>query len=310
MTMKQQGRNHDRVDKPYHRGPNHRRKEARHGAPAMQQGQLKTLQKCVSRINVILSIGFALILVTTCLMLQEMNLVFLSASNIFGSIHNVPDPYQKPPPPMTILVQLSGEFGNHLSKLAYGRALQLWLQEEYGVSDSQLVLRHQGGRYAYKWEKTQADLKRCFPWTQSLNFSQGNDDPIYQDFVEQYSKNQTSPLYKRFHGINGVVDQPLSPDGARQDPHAIVARTLHSVVQAYRKADSSPFILYADQFVHGNHFFLELYYSEFRKTFEMSLDCCPINATVPPGDETVVVRNQTDGKGKMFDHVPCFVTVH
>ncbi|KAL7555460.1 hypothetical protein ACA910_020187 [Epithemia clementina (nom. ined.)] len=274
----------------------------------MEQDQL---QRCVVQMKITVLVGLVLVLVTSTMMMKEMNL-FLAVSDSLGYRSTQQQELQKqqqPQQPLIILVQLSGEFGNHLSKIAYGRALQLWLQEEYGVTKSKLVLRHQGKRYEYKWLKTQAQLQRCFPWTTtSLNFAEGNDDPVYEHFVQQYTLNRTSPFYRRFDEINMLVGDSPSSGSSRI---SVVAQTLRAAVNAYHKQEPQqqyahgyhnvtskiPFILYSTQFVHGNHFFLERYYNEFRKMFEMSLECCPVvndndTTMVPSRDETVVhLRN-------------------
>ena len=272
--------------------------------PAEQQ-----LQQCAFRMRWIIMVSFALVVVTTRFMLEEMNWLTL----LLSDSHRPQEQEQQPE--IVILVQLSGELGNHLSKLAYGRALQLWLQEEYGIAQSRLVLRHQGKRYVYKWEKTHSDLQRCFPWTRSLNFTQGNDEPIYQDFVKTYSTTTRTETYSS-------KDRTSSNQffGGINSPNAnVVAQTLQTAVQVYRQEQQqqrqqgqhgrqygplAPIILYSTEFVHGNHFFLERYYGEFRHIFRMSTECCPLsssrphsaaaatltsNSVLPDRDETVVV---------------------
>jgi hypothetical protein len=73
-----------------------------------------------------------------------------------------------------ITVQLSGELGNHLSKLASGVGVALSLRDDYNLSNVQLRLRHQD--HTDKWQNPVHDLHRCFPFARNFNFSEAQND--------------------------------------------------------------------------------------------------------------------------------------
>jgi hypothetical protein len=88
-----------------------------------------------------------------------------------------------PPPPPTIVLQLRGEMGNHLSGLAHAKGLQWDLEEHYFNNNNnninlpnpttpQLILRHQ--TKTQKWQSTRTVLRQCFPNIAALHFEQGN----------------------------------------------------------------------------------------------------------------------------------------
>jgi len=75
---------------------------------------------------------------------------------------------------LSILVQLSGEMGNNLGKIAYGICLKEWLREEFNTR-STIYLRHQNHQ---KWQRGHGDLNTCFAWTREFDFSAGNTPSI------------------------------------------------------------------------------------------------------------------------------------
>eukprot|EP00546_Thalassionema_frauenfeldii_P016323 CAMPEP_0178896888 /NCGR_PEP_ID=MMETSP0786-20121207/1435_1 /TAXON_ID=186022 /ORGANISM="Thalassionema frauenfeldii, Strain CCMP 1798" /LENGTH=351 /DNA_ID=CAMNT_0020567365 /DNA_START=105 /DNA_END=1160 /DNA_ORIENTATION=+ len=84
-------------------------------------------------------------------------------------------------PKITIVIQLGGEMGNHLSRIAFGYALHWILQEDYQMT-SEIVLRHQDNS---KWMRTQYFMQTCFPKLQAMNFSQGNTPELDQKWQQQ-----------------------------------------------------------------------------------------------------------------------------
>lgn len=81
----------------------------------------------------------------------------------------------------TILLQLSGEFGNHLHKLALAKALQWMAQDEYGL-DLKLVLKHQDHP---KWLSARKDLQKCFASLRPLHFKEGNNKAYESQKLQQ-----------------------------------------------------------------------------------------------------------------------------
>jgi hypothetical protein len=91
-------------------------------------------------------------------------------------------PLGSPTHPLTIVINLSGEMGNHLSKLAYGYSVKWMLQEEYNIT-THVILRHQASN---KWVKAAENVQRCFTATRSWSFEEGNTDEF--DFRDGQQK--------------------------------------------------------------------------------------------------------------------------
>lgn len=245
---------------------------------ASSSAVLSELQCCMSVTRLFLYASFVAMCVTATNMFHELNMQnwLLTDESIMAQRHR----------PFVILIQLSGEFGNHLSKIAYGRALQLILEQDYQI-DSRLILRNQGARYAYKWESATRDLQKCFPWTQQFNFSQGNDESVYNDFALEYKKKQPKPSLSNQPSFYQEINDGSNPQAA--------VDALRKAINDYRKThleSHEPFVLYVDQFLHGNHAFMDRFHREFQSIFRMSTECCPLpgsSALPHPKKESVIV---------------------
>ena len=82
-------------------------------------------------------------------------------------------------PPLTIVVQLMGEMGNNLGKIACGICLQEYLKQDFDTP-SKIVLRHQDHP---KWIRGYHNLVKCFPWTRQFDFGAANT-PSFKDFQQ------------------------------------------------------------------------------------------------------------------------------
>jgi hypothetical protein len=97
--------------------------------------------------------------------------------------------------PVSLIIQLSGEMGNQLSKLAWGYGMKWWLEDDYNVT-TKVVLRHQDHS---KWIGAAASVKKCFPKLRIMNFEEANTEEFnairaLQDrWVEDEKKDLLSP---------------------------------------------------------------------------------------------------------------------
>jgi hypothetical protein len=180
----------------------------------------------------------------------------------------------------SIVVQLSGEMGNHLQKIAFGRAIQNMLFDKYGIA-SDLVLQHQqrGG----KWVSAMRDLKQCFPKLRHFDFELGNS-PEFTERLQQQKKwlgdKSAELIFPNLVSI-ASVDQGL-------DYLANLLRTNHSSIPeiGIDANISLPFV-YAQSFV--DFPFIDQYYSDLRKFFSFDdASCC---MEIPRPDESVFVSN-------------------
>ncbi len=82
---------------------------------------------------------------------------------------------------ISIVVQLSGELGNCLFKVAFGYAIQRILWDDYAIH-SHLVLRHQDSS---KWRRARRDMQACFPRFRSMDFTLGNSIEFQKRLLQQ-----------------------------------------------------------------------------------------------------------------------------
>jgi len=75
-----------------------------------------------------------------------------------------------PSNPLTILIYVTGEMGNMISKITYGYALQWLLQEEHNTT-TEIILRNQGNG---KWKQASLNVQKCFPVSRNWSFTAGN----------------------------------------------------------------------------------------------------------------------------------------
>jgi len=68
---------------------------------------------------------------------------------------------------ISIIVDLTGEFGNHLHHIAHGRVIQTVLWQDHGIASHLVLRRHSNDE---KYLRTQRQLKKCFPNLRSLDF--------------------------------------------------------------------------------------------------------------------------------------------
>jgi hypothetical protein len=80
----------------------------------------------------------------------------------------------------SIVVNLSGELGNHLSRMARGLALQRWAQQDYGLA-TDLVFRDSG----YSRVGGPMDIQKCFPKLRHLDLRRGNTMEYDQRLLQQ-----------------------------------------------------------------------------------------------------------------------------
>lgn len=110
--------------------------------------------------------------------------------------------------PATIVVQLSGEMGNNMCKLAQGHALSQWLKELTGLP-TELVLRHQD---ASKWIGAAKDMRQCFPAFRHADFEQGNT-PEFDTGVNLQKNRYGNNIHEMFYsGINSKDNRWVTPE--------------------------------------------------------------------------------------------------
>jgi hypothetical protein len=175
----------------------------------------------------------------------------------------------------TIVVQLSGEMGNNLQKIAFGRGLQL-LAKERGIQTN-LVFRRQEST-SNKWKTARIFIKKCFPNLRQFDFEAGNGQEYQERVIEQkmLSGLQLNIQDNDDDTITSVLDnlQHL----VNQRSHIKNPPTINNNMTNIR----IPFV-YANKFVGYN--FLDRFKDDFRQFFAFDEEACC--ARRPEPDENV-----------------------
>jgi hypothetical protein len=192
-----------------------------------------------------------------------------------------PLPQPRIPRNITLIVELRGELGNHLSVLANARITQLIAQRNYPHINIQLIGQHQS---ADKWKRARDDLVRCFPNFLNFEFEGGIHD-IHHDFaaVKQIqeswlSKEQQSKL------IN-VKSLAFLDSLLRQQEQNISDAPQLPPTNASQKY-SLPYLT-AKAFSWSDALKNEYYYNDIRKWMRFNETAC-CNPNVAPSSNEIV----------------------
>lgn len=181
---------------------------------------------------------------------------------------------------ISIVVQLSGEMGNHLSKLAFGVALQERLKA-HGLH-SHLVLQHQ--ERTGKWLTARNDIQNCFPRFRNYDFSLGNTDE-FAKVQHRQTEAFGSSAAEQFVFPN-MISVPAMDEQLKW-----IANFIH---RNTTKVDLTPTTGQANisiPFIHAQAFapfeLIDDYYERLSTWFEFDKDACC--REVPGADEHVFV---------------------
>lgn len=186
----------------------------------------------------------------------------------------------EPPPPLSIVVQLSGELGNNLDKFAHGICLKEWLMDEF-QQQSNLIIRHQN---VGKWVNGFHNARRCFPWTRQFDWRAGNTPAIDRVLKNPNDDADHTEWWNSVQGVNSdnetVVHYALQQAVRMYKGRPVNNRTIDLGVNL-----TVPW-LYASSFVHY-HVCMDRYYDIIvdRLRFDTAA-CCK---QIPEPDESVFV---------------------
>ena len=186
--------------------------------------------------------------------------------------------------PISVVVQLSGEMGNNLHKIAFGRALQNMIWERYQMG-TVLVLQHQekGG----KWVSAMQNIQRCFPNLRTYDFELGNQPEFVRRRHQQrdwlrFVMNSTSS--SRLEIPNGADDTYI--DQTLDYLYRIVTSNRTQLPLLETNATITFPFLYSQAFV--GYAYIDRFYDDFQRFFAFdNEECCE---HVPYADESVFVR--------------------
>jgi len=172
---------------------------------------------------------------------------------------------------ITIVVQLSGELGNHLSKLAAGVGVALELQRQYNITAVNLKLRHQPR--TTKWIPAVGDLHRCFPHTAAWNASEAQE---WFDPKQQHSAHND--------GINS--DEAPTVDAAIR----AIAEEVYNNSSDTATTPPPPLVLYSNHLTLWDTY-TDRYHAQFRQLFAFADDQCCGPARPYPYETVFHYRN-------------------
>lgn len=194
----------------------------------------------------------------------------------------------------TIVVQLRGELGNHLSTIAHGRGLQLYALEMYGL-ETNLLLRHQvmpdGITSNPKWDPTRQTLQRCFNFSE-WDFSRGAQWKEFDDFKVQQEGWLDFLDLKKLDSINGRRMNGLLFKDNQPVQASDIERGLETFLEVLSRKDRPavhqsatlqlPFLLSESM---DNNILVDKYVDYFRAFFQLDQSCC--GEVEPDPDESV-----------------------
>jgi hypothetical protein len=168
-----------------------------------------------------------------------------------------------------ILVDLTGELGNHLHHLAHGLALQVMLARR-GISTKVIPQRLANGD---KYIKTQKQLQQCFPNLKQLKFYtiNGLDTKKPKQLQESWLGKELASRLKLKSGSSLATTRQTveAADLILQNTHLLETRPSN----ASSSILSVPFIHTSNMI---NREFMDQFYDEIRAFFELNeTACCP-----------------------------------
>eukprot|EP00934_Nitzschia_sp_Nitz4_P008706 Nitzschia sp. Nitz4//scaffold36_size144017//111892//113219//NITZ4_003110-RA/size144017-processed-gene-0.89-mRNA-1//-1//CDS//3329549528//8696//frame0 len=185
--------------------------------------------------------------------------------------------------PVSIIVDLTGEFGNHLHHIAHGRAIQSMLHQEHGIQSELIFRRHSNDA---KYPRAQRQLKQCFPNLRDIKIhdSQSSSIPSQKSLDRMQQTILGDSKSKRLFLNSGstLEDTRLAIQELVQARQDIDTRSLAGGVNQTHGI-SLPFIHTSNMI---NREFMDMFYDEYREFFEFDEEAC-CGVAQPDKDEIV-----------------------
>lgn len=193
---------------------------------------------------------------------------------------------------ITILVELSGEFGNHLNHIAHGRIIQTMLLQDHAIS-SYMILRRNSNDEKYK--RTQRQLKKCFPNLRHLQFH----DPQSSEITSPKTLDRIQTAILGQHQAKSLILDGGATFNMTTQAVQILANQVNQpkgVASVQRnetramKGVSFPFILTKAMI---NRDMMDKFYDDLRAFFDFDEEACCIVNDLPDPNVTVFVSRKT-----------------
>ncbi len=190
---------------------------------------------------------------------------------------------------ISIIVELSGELGNHLNHIAHGRILQIMLLRDYNIV-THLVLRRNSNDEKYR--RTQRQLTKCFTKLRQLEFHQPQSSALTSQ--KTLDRIQATLLGKdladALHLYGGT-----SINMTQQSIQVLASQVKKQHVFAMRnetmaaKGVSFPF-LRTNAMI--NRDMMDKFYDELREFFDFDEEACCAMEDLPDPNVTVFVSHE------------------
>jgi hypothetical protein len=179
-----------------------------------------------------------------------------------------------------IVIQLVGEMGNQLCRLAFAYGLKWMLEEDYQAS-SKIILRHQPSE---KWIRARKSVVTCFPKMRQLDFSEAYTQEFTAQLKKQNSMIGNTTLFVKKCQSEDCIRSKLETflDIQNQFMNNFYINPINTKI-------SLPF-LYVDSMATLGYI-NDRYYERLRLLFEFDLDnpdCCSMKAKL--GENVVHAR--------------------
>jgi hypothetical protein len=198
---------------------------------------------------------------------------------------------------ISLMVYLSGEFGNHLLKLIRGYGIAHVAKVEYNIT-SRVILRQQfihsrNEKPTFKSQSTQQHLQRCFQRFEQEDFELGNRILLhYNDLFDQPDNitldGPLDDLRENLSRLKTYLNTTTAATTSAKDHHGRTVPSHYHNESSQQIIDlpSLPSILVkTDSF--RTHEFFDLYYDEVRDHFAFNDSVCCNQ--LPEPDESVFV---------------------
>jgi hypothetical protein len=210
-----------------------------------------------------------------------------------------PSPTRAPRTPrnITVIVELRGELGNHLSVLANARITQLIAQRHYPHIHIQLIGQHQSDP---KWVLARDDLVRCFPNFRNFEFHGGIHDTKNDFFTMKRLQDSWLSTGQREKLTNVKSFAFLDSLLYQQEQNVSDAPQLPPTTHASRKY-SLPYLT-AKSFSWFDVLKNEYYYNDIREWMRLNETAC-CNPNIAPKSNEIVFHYRnfiTEFKNKRF----------
>lgn len=182
----------------------------------------------------------------------------------------------------TFVIQVRGEMGNHLQKIAHGYGLQ-WLAQDYFQFSPRLVVKH---LKKPKWKTARNDIIQCFPKLRHLDY-EGAHHAEFQRLLKTHASwitQQNSSIVEnaKFVREETFANISIGLDAMKQ----LIDSSSTKVENRPSHSNDFPIVVLGGPM---RNILVDFYYHHYRTLFEFDNSACC--AQIPEPDEVVFVSD-------------------